>query len=242
MVHQAFPTMRIIDGPVAEWRRHLLWSSELQPPTITYEASIRSSSLQAKTLRDREQKKLDRQSFLIGLFLRAEFFAVHSCDDPRFARCLDLTNKTNQFNTTGKRWTIQEFHTFFRDGGFIQATEAADKHSIYGLVCVAFIQNGEIIQYMMSCRVFGLDLENASLAAICEMSASIGWNEITGRVVETGRNGICLQLFERNGFEFDQNRHVWVKPSTVILEMPAHIKFVMHHNNVKNIPNVSLVP
>jgi len=41
--------------------------------------------------------------------LEAEVYAVRAVDDPRFSRTMELVNKTNQFNTTGRRWTAAEF-------------------------------------------------------------------------------------------------------------------------------------
>ena len=104
----AFPDVRVIDCAHFYWRRILISSAELQVASITGEASRRTDMVQAQIGRERERKVLTRDDFLASLDLRVEIFPIRSADDPRFGRAFELINKTNQFNTTGKRWSDRE--------------------------------------------------------------------------------------------------------------------------------------
>src|SRR5207248_7845569 len=94
--------------------------------------------------------------------------------DRRFPRTLELINKTNQFNTTGKRWTLQECESLFRDGGSIFVLEVADRYTVYGIVGVLLVQGGDIVQFVMSCRVVGMDVEIAAVSGVLQALAGRG--------------------------------------------------------------------
>ena len=220
-VRDGVPGIRLLDGPVAEWRRQLLWSAELQPPVITEESVGRTSTIRAKSARDQESQKLSREAFLDLLDLKITTGIVMSRAAPQFARCLELINKTNQFNTTGQRWTEPELERLFGDAGWLLSLSVRDRHATYGLTGVAICRGAEILQYVMSCRVFGLGVEDAAVALACERIRQHGGSEISGRIAATERNHLSLDLFQRLGFT-DAGAGLWRLPSDVAPAVPTH--------------------
>jgi predicted enzyme involved in methoxymalonyl-ACP biosynthesis len=59
------------------------------------------------------------------------------------------------------------------------------------------IAGGEIHQFVMSCRVFGLGVELAVLATFSRTLA------LTARIIETPKNGPCQLVFKEAGWHFD---------------------------------------
>ena len=100
----AFPDLRVLGSELYYLRRILLWSPETQTPSISAESQRRTEMVRYQIQRDEVRKKLSRAEFLASLDVRNSFVVVTGADQPEFARCAKLINKTNQFNTTGKRW------------------------------------------------------------------------------------------------------------------------------------------
>ncbi|MDD7960542.1 hypothetical protein PUT90_27670, partial [Klebsiella pneumoniae] len=82
---------------------------------------------------------MSRDDWLRALELRCETAKIDSTDHPNFSRAFELLNKTNQFNTTGKRWSIGEIQELFAQGGSMIALFVQDKHVDNGLVGLALI-------------------------------------------------------------------------------------------------------
>lgn len=196
-VKAAHPHVRVIDAPHLDWRRILLWSPEMQVALITEESSARNDMIRAQTLRERDRSGLSHDDFLKSLDLKVDLIQIRGTHHPQFSRALELINKTNQFNTTGTRWTLDEAATFFGGSGHWIAFRVSDRYTHYGLVGVVLIRRGTIEQFVMSCRVFGLGAEHAVLAILAKESLR------ASRVIETPKNGPCRSVFKDAGWDFD---------------------------------------
>ena len=199
-VKAAFPEMRVLGRNPYLWRRILLWAPETQVATITAESAARTEMVQKQVERETQKKRLSREDFLASLEVRASLGEIASTSDARFARALELINKTNQFNTTGKRWTQQELAAFFRDGGRCFVLDVTDRFTAYGIVGVLLVAGNEIAQFVMSCRVVGMDVEIAAVAGVLQAIAARGPGEIRASLVPTSANLLCRDLWERCGF------------------------------------------
>ncbi len=200
-VRFAMPDIRTIGSNPYLTRRILLWAPETQVAELTAETAGREASIRGAIKRERNRAQMSRQEFLASLECIVAFIPVTSVEQPEFARVLELTNKTNQFNTTGKRWTMGETSAFMAGGGSILAFRVMDKFSDYGLVGVLYVKDGVIVQYVMSCRVLGMDVEVAALARVASLVRADADREITAELLETAANGPCRDVFSRAGFE-----------------------------------------
>ena len=156
--------------------------------------------VQAQVQRESQRKQLSREEFLASLDVRASLTEVHSGADPQFPRTLELINKTNQFNTTGKRWSSQELTRLFEDGGRAFTLTVTDKFTAYGIVGIMVVQRDEIIQFVMSCRTVGMDVEIAAVSAALATMVQDGCSQAVTTLVETPANLLCRDLWERCGF------------------------------------------
>ena len=221
-MRQAFPEMRILGRHPYYLRRVLLWSSETQVVSVTEESARRTEMVQAQLSREAQRSAMSRNEFLARAAPRAALFELRSAEHPRFARCLELINKTNQFNTTGERRTREEIEDLFREGGTLFFFEAADAFAIYGLVGVVLVRGAAIEQWAMSCRVLGYGLEEAVMARLVERLRRDAPVAVTGRLVETAQNFPCRDLFSRTGFTA-AGGGLWRLPDTATLAVPAHV-------------------
>jgi FkbH-like protein len=203
-VRQAFPELRVIDSSHYYWKRILLWSAETQPAVITAESAQRTDMIKAQIARETQRKTVPREEFLRELQLQVTTCLIVGQQDPRFPRTLELLNKTNQFNTTGVRWTAQNLEQACRDGT-VMACEVTDRFSAYGLVLVAVASATAVEQVVMSCRVIGMDVE---IAAVALLSQKLLQNTgvIHATMKDTDSNLLSRSLFERCGWTQREGR------------------------------------
>jgi FkbH-like protein len=217
----AYPGLRVLGGDPFTWRHILLWSPQTQGAAISAESSHRSQSLQAIDTRERAREAAPRADFLAGLGVRMTLFDIANVEDARFARALELINKTNQYNTTGERRTQAECMAAFAAGVRLRAFSLADIYTDYGMVGVAWLSPEGIDQFVMSCRVLGLDAELAAVADAVGAFAARGRAEINARMIQTERNLPCRGLYAQCGFE--ECCGVWRRATAPGLAMPAHM-------------------
>ena len=220
-VAAAFPAMRVLGGEPYAWRHILLWSAETQVAQFTEEAAARTQMVQAQVRREATRQTQPRGAFLASLDLRMTMARIDAAGGGRFARALELINKTNQFNTTGERWTEAACGEAMRGGLRLHAFEAADRHTGYGLVGVLLVDGAGIRQMVMSCRVMGLELEVAAIGRIIRAFQGRGQAVIQARFVETERNLPCRDLFARCGFTATAGG--WERATSIPLPKPRHI-------------------
>jgi FkbH-like protein len=200
-VKAAFPGIRVMDAPLVHWRRILLWAPELQQPVITNESAKRTEMIQAQVEREDARQSLSREEFLNSLSVVLQPIEIAGANHPRFDRCFELLNKTNQFNTTGRRWSAGEIEQFFSGGGRFLAFEIQDKFTAYGLTALVLIAGNTIEQFVMSCRVFGLEVEKACVVLACKGIVASGSDKINGKLEVSGRNALSMSVYQDQGFE-----------------------------------------
>ncbi|WP_375178063.1 HAD-IIIC family phosphatase [Sphingobium yanoikuyae] len=215
-VKAAHPQVRVIEAPHTDWRRILLWSAEMQVDIVTDESIHRNDMVQAQVRREQIRQQMDHGDFLQSLDVQVMFDLVQSCDHAKFPRALELVNKTNQFNTTGRRWTAGEAEDFFTHNGQWMTFSVSDRYTSYGLVGVVMISFDEIVQFLMSCRVFGLGVEQAVLAYLASGRL------LSALVIDTPKNGPCRHLFRDAGWQFDGSK--WRSHGNAVSQ-PAHVSF-----------------
>jgi predicted enzyme involved in methoxymalonyl-ACP biosynthesis len=109
-------------------------------------------------------------------------------------------SKTNQLNTTGKRWTSEELQAAMSSRVKLYAFEVDDKHTGYGLLGVPVVHEWEIIRYVLSWSVVGLDVVLAALVKLIELMRQHAAAPTTAGSVNTDANLLCPGLFPSIGF------------------------------------------
>ena len=152
--------------------------------------------------------------FLASLEMTAE---IDGFKDVYLERITQLTNKTNQFNLTTKRYTSAE----------IEAIASSENHvCIYGRLIDKFGDNGLIALsaaevkgneahldlWLMSCRVLKRGMEQAMLDEMVSRCLEKGVTKIIGYYYKTAKNSMVESLYETFGFSLaskDGDNTVW---------------------------------
>jgi len=224
-VEQQLPGVRVLGRHVYYLKRILLWAPETQTPVLTSESSNKTALVQAQVQREAVRKTLSPEEFLQTLGLRVSLFRLASVRDVHFNRALELFNKTNQFNTIGRRYTLAQCHELLAAGWQLHAIEARDRFTQYGLIGAAWVNQDCVEHLVMSCRALGLGIEEAFLGALSRQLAAAGRTEISGRLVPTEANLACRQIFARNGFT-PAHADRWIRPLASPLSIPAHLELI----------------
>jgi FkbH-like protein len=127
-------------------------------------------------------------------------------NDSTLARVAQLTQKTNQFNLTTRRYTEQQVADMAKCPGWrIWSLRVADRYADNGLVAVAIAQvKGEICEidtFLMSCRVIGRTVETAFLAHLAADARTQGARWLQGWFLPTKKNAPAQDFYREHRFE-----------------------------------------
>jgi FkbH-like protein len=179
--------------------------------------------VQQQLAREDDRRAYSAEDFLRAAAPEVTLRRIDSVDHPRFARAIELVNKTNQFNTTGRRWAPSEWGGYFSKRGQMHVFDVKDAYTAYGLVGVVLVQGETIRQWVMSCRVLGYDIEIAVMAKLVDIMRAAGAKIITAKLRETDANFPCRSLFAKAGFT--QAGEDWILPVGASPAIPEHVTF-----------------
>ncbi|HXA49081.1 MAG TPA: HAD-IIIC family phosphatase, partial [Candidatus Acidoferrum sp.] len=152
-------------------------------------------------------------------------------NDATLARVAQLTQKTNQFNLTTKRYTEQQIAAL-RDchGWRVWSLRVTDRYADNGLVAVAIskVEDGvcEIDTFLMSCRVIGRTVETALLAKIAADAKKSGAARLQGRFIPTKKNAPAAEFYKDHGFQ-EGEEGLWAMDlREMSISMPEWIQVV----------------
>ncbi len=141
--------------------------------------------------------------YLKSLNMKAEIGGFTSI---YMARIAQLTNKSNQFNLTTKRYTQAEIEEATLDQLHITLYgKLEDKFGDNGVVSVVIGKQNknrlDIDLWIMSCRVLKRDMEYAMMDSLVEQCKIRGIEEIYGYYYPTAKNGMVKEFYGLQGFE-----------------------------------------
>jgi FkbH-like protein len=158
--------------------------------------------------------------FLAGLEMSVISAPFGKNDLPRVTQ---LINKTNQFNTTTRRYTTEEVASKANAPDCLAFHfRLLDRYGDNGIVSAVILcppgEPGilEIDTWVMSCRVFGRELESEIMNIVAEEARQHGASALVATYVPTAKNAIIKNLYSDLGFSpaaadrhEDQDRTRW---------------------------------
>jgi FkbH-like protein len=175
-----------------------------EAPSLTAEDQERTKLYAGNALRVAEKEKFaDYGEYLDSLEMTAEIDVFKPVYLDRIAQ---LTNKTNQFNLTTRRYTVAEIQAIARNQQFIGIYgKLADRFGDNGLVSVMIGRKDgvdlHLELWLMSCRVLKRDMESAMLDVIVGRARDRGARRMIGRFIPTSKNGMVSDHYPSLGFQ-----------------------------------------
>lgn len=120
-------------------------------------------------------------------------------------RITQLTNKSNQFNLTTRRYTESEMQAVADSPDYIRLCgRLRDKFGDNGIVSVVIGEKQgtrlDIVLWLMSCRVLKRDMELAMLDTLVEQCRAQGITALHGVYLPTAKNKMVAGLYDSFGF------------------------------------------
>ena len=123
------------------------------------------------------------------------------------SRASQLTQKTNQFNLTTKRYSESEIEKMVNDDNFfISSYAVADKYGDYGTTALIILErdvNSDTLivdTFLMSCRVIGRKLEFAIFEYLMVSLVEAGFRTLKSKYIKTQKNAQVNCFFDSLGF------------------------------------------
>lgn len=142
------------------------------------------------------------EDYLLSLEMKA---VIRSFEPIYMARIAQLTNKSNQFNLTTKRFTQEEIEAVAADDSYITLYgKLEDKFGDNGVVSVVIghIQGDvcHIELWLMSCRVLKRDMEVAMMDELVKICSSKNIKTVVGHYYPTAKNHMVSEFYDNFGF------------------------------------------
>lgn len=173
--------------------------------SVTAEDARKTAQYRMEEKRDVAQRSfVSTETFLQSLDLQ---LTVTVDDASLILRMAQLTQKTNQFNCTTKRYSEGEIASFVSNPAYrCFAFDAADRFGGYGVtgLCIVSIDRdhriAEFDTFLMSCRVIGRSLERAFAQCIVDALRTEGIRMAKASYVPSAKNALVAEFYDRLGF------------------------------------------
>jgi FkbH-like protein len=192
-----------IGNDVINFIDHIDRNGYFEPISLSIDDINRNKYYEDNKKRSQEQsiyKSYD--DFLVSLEMTAE---INSFSSIYLDRITQLTNKTNQFNLTTKRYTASEIENIATSDEYIKIYgKLTDKYGDNGLIAISIGRIKEnqchIDLWLMSCRVVKRDMEFAMLDELVRQCKEKEVLEIIGYYYQSDKNNMVFDLYEKFGF------------------------------------------
>jgi FkbH-like protein len=236
LVRRILPEVEAIHLPrdrVTDYRDMLASIGLFDSLTISEEDRQRGAMYKAEVARKKlHEQAPDLESFLASLDMVAEVRPADAMSIPRIAQ---LTQKTNQFNLTTRRYADSDIAALAgRADSEVFSLRLKDKFGDSGIVGVAVLkynrQSAWIDTFLLSCRVLGRSVEDWFVRYLLRYARDRGVSEVFGEYVPTGKNGQAEHFYEKQGFaamgrsEADGSRLFRFDVTGPIPPAPTHIR------------------
>lgn len=164
----------------------------------------RNEMYKANIQREAQQASFaDYHEYLLSLQMKG---IIKPFEPMYMARIAQLTNKSNQFNLTTKRFTQAQIEQTAADENFLTLYgKLEDKFGDNGVVSVVIGRQEKnrlhLELWLMSCRVLKRDMEFAMMDTVAAHCKKRGIEEVIGYYYPTAKNAMVKDFYALLGFE-----------------------------------------
>jgi FkbH-like protein len=168
---------------------------------------------------DRQRKESGHKAGSLEDFLKSLDICVsiRRADRMLAPRLAQLSQRTNQFNLTTRRYTESDLFALLENQNWrLYGVLASDRIGDSGISGAAFVQvdaataTARLDTFLVSCRVLGRGIESAFLAGVCSDLQAGGIATLVADYVPSDKNGMARDFLPNHGFQFAEP--VWRRP------------------------------
>ncbi len=137
---------------------------------------------------------------------------IRQPDSADHARCVELLQRSNQFNLSGRRYSEQDFQQLMASAAHeCFCLDVADDFGGYGVVgFAAFERSGltpTLVDFVLSCRVAQKMVEATFLKWYAARQQDHGYPRLLARLTVTPRNAPLREVLQQTGFNVLEAEH-----------------------------------
>lgn len=173
--------------------------------TLTSEDKAKIDQYRSNAERNRALSNFtDFSDYLRSLEIRLKIDKANTFHLDRIAQ---MTQKTNQFNLTTRRYTIAEIQNLISQGHSVYYLSVQDKfgdNGITGLLIAKLNKKEKIVfidTFLLSCRILGKGIEKAFLGFIINKVKEQGFEIVESLYIPTLKNLQVRNFYDSLGFE-----------------------------------------
>ena len=199
--------------------------------SVTDEDRKKTEQYKANAARANAQAKfVDFDSFLESLDIQ---ITIEKANEFNIQRIAQMTQKTNQFNLTTKRYTDADVKGFVETGWKIWCISVADKFGDNGITGCVMVNGNEIDTFLLSCRILGKGIEIAFAKKIMAMLQENETHVLIAKFLPTVKNAQVKDFYEKCGFTCVAEYEDGSKEYSLNLENADLTIKDLYHINVK---------
>jgi len=232
IVKAALPEVLVVDVPSdpALYMQTLNRISDFDTLAITTD-DLKKGQMYAEQRQRQElqEKTEDISKYLEQLETKVSIEQANAFTMPRISQ---LTQKTNQFNMTTKRYLEEDIRMLSESQkSWVISAKVEDKFGDNGITGALIIRKDSVVweidTFLISCRVLGRGVEETLLAHLIEQAQKAGVQKLVGKFIPTNKNAPAKEFFKKNGFMLLKNENgaeYWEYPLAKQYPFPSFIK------------------
>lgn len=202
LVKQMLPMVSVPDFPEKPYELPIFFKrlveNYFKVYSITNEDKRKTELYKANAARVQLQSTFaDFDNYLKSLDIQ---ITIELADEFNVQRIAQMTQKTNQFNLTTKRYSDVDVRNFIGHGWKIWCISVADKFGDNGITGTIMVNGDEIDTFLLSCRILGKGVEVVFVKKICALLAESGLGSLKAKYVPTAKNTQAKDFYEKCGF------------------------------------------
>ena len=202
LIRQTLPMVEVPEFPAQPYELPVFFQDLVEKYfrvySVTSEDKKKTEQYKANAQRAQAQKSfVDFDAFLESLDIQISIEAANEFNIPRIAQ---MTQKTNQFNLTTKRYTDADVRQFVEQGWKIWCISVADKFGDNGITGCVVVNGDTIDTFLLSCRILGKGIEVAFMKRVLLELKNLGITEVKAEYIPTAKNAQVKDFYEKCGF------------------------------------------
>ncbi len=206
-VREAVPEVAALHFPkesAVEYRNRLAGCGLFDTLTVSAEDRDRGAMYRAEAKRKELQSQVaDLETYLKSLEMVVEVRFADAFTLPRIAQ---LTQKTNQFNLTTRRYSEGEIQKYMEsdrvDVISLKLFDSFGDSGIVGVCILKYVEQAAMLDtFLLSCRVLGRGVEDVFVIQALHLAKQRGCTEVIGEFLPTGKNQQVKDYYQNQGFD-----------------------------------------
>lgn len=202
LVRQVLPMVEVPDFPAHPYLLPMFFRQLVEDYfrvySITEEDKNKTQQYKANASRAQAQRGFGNfADFLRSLNI---CLTLERANEFNVQRIAQMTQKTNQFNLTTRRYTDADIRRFMQDGWNIWCLSVADKFGDNGITGCIMVSGNEIDTLLLSCRILGKGIEFAFVKQVFMLFRDSGATRLRATYLPTAKNGQVADFYDKAGF------------------------------------------